>query len=310
MKATCKMSAILLTIVATAVSFGQGRAREQARDENFAVFVSQRDGADELYLLDLDTRQVSQLTKTGRSHINPSVSQDSGMIVFAAREGGSYELFCGSINAARRTRRPAIERLNRLTINPVDETSPSMTEDGKWIAFSSSYGIEVMTSNGAGRRVVAPVSERYSDFNPAISPDGEQIALVSNRSGDFELWLLSRSSGELRQLTNGAAALGSITWSGDSKWIAFTTSATSTRLDGIAVAGAESGQFRVLTENNDRNPSLSATGDRVIFTSMRDGDAELYLLKINTGEIERLTRSLGVDDGAVFLYQPVLPKRK
>ncbi len=304
------MAAILFAVIATVVSFGQGRAREGARHENYAVFISQRNGAAELYLLDLNTRQVSQLTNTGRGHIDPSISYDSGMIVFAAREGGSYELFCGSIGAAWRTRRPTILGLNRLTINPMDETSPSVTKDGGWIAFFSGYGVEMMASNGAGRHVVVPVSEQYNDFSPVISPDGVQIVFVSNRSGAYELWLFVKATGELRQLTNGAAVLGGLSWSADSKQIAFTTSATASSLNGIAIANSETGGFRVLTEGNDGNPSLSAAGDRVIFTSTRDGDAELYLLNIDTGSIERLTRSMGVDDGGVFLSQPNYPRRK
>jgi Tol biopolymer transport system component len=260
--------------------------------------------------LDLSTRQVSQLTNTGRGHLNPSISADSRTIVFAAREGGSYELFSGSINAAWRTRRPMILGLNRLTINPMDETSPSVTKDGGWIAFSSGYGIEMMASNGASRRVVVPVNDHDNDFNPVISPDGARIAFASNRSGAYELWLLVKAAGELRRLTNGAAVLGGLSWSADSRQIAFTTSATASGHNGIAIANSETGSILVLTEGNDSNPSLSASGERVIFTSTRDGDAELYLLDINAGKTERLTRSAGVDDGGVFLSLPVLPSRK
>lgn len=299
-------AALAIILIGPAIVFGQ----ERGTDERFAVFVSQRNGAAELFMIDLETRQVSQLTNTGRGHLSPAIAADSRQIAFAARTGSSFELFRGELGIAWRTRRPTIVGLNRLTINPMDETSPSLSSDANWLAFSSGHGIELMHANGAGRQIVVPVQQIYVDVNPIISPDGTQIAFVSNRSGAFEIWLYRRTTGELRQLTSSAAVLGGLSWSADSTRIAFTTAATESTLRGIAIADAAGGTFHVLTDQNDSNPSISARGDRMIFTSMRDGDAELYLLNIASGRVDRLTRSMGVDDSAVFVGEPARPARK
>src|SRR5262245_34006661 len=85
--------AALLFILATSIAaFGQG-AQQASSDENFAIFVSQRNGAAELYLIDLGTHQVSQLTNTGRGHLTPSIASNATgrTIVFASREGSNYE---------------------------------------------------------------------------------------------------------------------------------------------------------------------------------------------------------------------------
>ena len=158
--------------------------------------------------------------------------------------------------------------------------------------------------------MLAPSAEQYADVSPAISPDGSRVAFVSNRGGKYELWLYSNATGQTRQLTDGAAAVGGLSWSADAKQIAFTTAATASKLSGIALANTDTGVFRVLTDGNDFNASIAARGDRVIFTSMRDGDAELYLLDLTTSRIDRLTRSMGADDGAVFLADPVRPSRQ
>lgn len=299
-------AALAILLIGPAIVFGQ----ERGSDERFAVFVSQRNGAAELFMIDLETRQVSQLTNTGRGHLSPTIASDSRQIAFAARTGSSFELFRGELGIAWRTRRPTIVGLNRLTINPMDETSPSLSSDANWLAFSSGHGIELMRANGAGRQIVVPVQQVFVDVNPVISPDGTQIAFVSNRSGAFEIWLYRRTTGELRQLTSNAAALGGLSWSADSTRIAFTTAATDSKLRGIAIADAAGGTFQVLTDQNDSNPSISARGDRLIFTSMRDGDAELYLLNIASGRVDRLTRSMGVDDSAVFVGEQSRPVRK
>jgi Tol biopolymer transport system component len=45
-------------------------------------------------------------------------------------------------------------------------------------------------------------------------------------------------------------------------------------------------------------------------TSVRDGDPELYLLDLNSGQATRLTHSAGLDDGAIFLPSFGMPTRQ
>lgn len=298
---------LLFTLVCSISVIAQERG---ARGEDYVVFVSQRDGASELYLLDLKTRQVSQLTNTGRAHLAASISAAARTIVFASREGGSYELFSGTLGAAWRNRRPTLVGLSRLTVDTMDDVSPTVSSDGASLAFQSGDGIELMSSVALDRQVVVPASGEHQDFAPAISPDGSQIAFVSNRGGAYEIWIYSRATGAVRRLTSGAAAIGGVSWSADARQIAFTTTATNSKLSGIALADVETGGFRVLTDGNDFNASLSARGDRLVFTSMRDGNAELYLLDAGAGGIERLTSNMGLDDGAVFVAEPVRPTRR
>ncbi|HEX8999900.1 MAG TPA: hypothetical protein VGB07_08365, partial [Blastocatellia bacterium] len=160
-RAASGIAVLLFALAASVVVLAQ----EAASNENYAIFVSQRNGAAELYLLDLNTRQVSQLTNTGRGHLTPAVS-DSREMVFASREGSNYELFSASLGTALRTRRPTITGINRLTMNFSDETAASITRDGRSIAFVSGNGIEIMASVGAGRQVVIPASEQSIDFAP------------------------------------------------------------------------------------------------------------------------------------------------
>lgn len=107
-----------------------------------------------------------------------------------------------------------------------------------------------------------------------------------------------------------AKVIGGLSWSADARRIVFTTTATNSKLSGIAVAEVETGSFRVLTDGNDFNASFSARGDRLVFTSMRDGNAELYPLNLNAGGVERLTNNMGLDDGAVFVGEPARPARQ
>ncbi len=284
-------------------------AQRQEGDSGYAIFVSQREGTPELFTINLTTRQVSQLTNTGRSHLVPAVAYGARDIVFAAREGSSYELFTAQIAAQWRSRRPTLIGLQRLTTDTIDEISPSLSATGALVAFVSGDGIELMTASGGGRQVLLANDGRHRDYAPALSPDGLRLAFISDRGGEEEIWLLTLGTGELRRLTTEALPFGGLSWSADGKQVAFTTANTKTTLSGIAIADTQTGSFRVLTDSGDSSPALSARGDRLLFTSQRDGDAELYLLNLNTGVAERLTHSAGLDDGAVFLPEPTMPRR-
>jgi TolB protein len=301
---TASLRLMSLAVLVAPLAFGQN----QVSEEGHAVFVSQRNGASQLYLLDLNTRQISQLTDTGRGHFEPMAATGGNSLVFTSRQGAGFEIYRGDLGSAWRSRRPLLVGLNRLTMNVTDEISPSLTADGETIVFASGAGIETMNSTGSGRRVILPRTAGMVDISPAVAPDGQTVAFISNR-GDvaadrYDVWLFSRATGELRQLTRGSDALGGLSWSGDSKRLAFTTTATSSRKTGIGLTDVETGSFRILSEQSDSNPSLSARGDRLLFVSSRDGDQELYLLSINSGRVERLTYSAGLDDSPIFLATP------
>ena len=297
-----RLGVVALCLMVLVMTLGSAAFAQDARGESqHVIFLSQRGGAAELYLLDLNSRQVSQLTNTGRGHMTPSLARAGRGVVFAAREGSHYELFAASISQAWRSRRPQLTAVNRLTINTFDEVSPSVSADGSFIAFASGDGIEFMTAGGGARQVLVPASDATREYCPAISPDGNQVAFISNRSNTDEVWVFERATNSLRQLTSGAQPVGGLSWSADGQKLAFTTTNTVNKLTGIAIAELATGAFQVVSEQGDSNPSLSARGDRLLMTSWRDGDTELYLLNLNDGQTTRLTFSAGLDDGAVFV---------
>lgn len=295
-----------LLLLASALSV---TAQSVARDSEYAVFVSQREGIAELFAINLTTRQVSQLTNTGRGHLVPATAAGTREIVFAARAGSNFELFSAQVASSWRSRRPTLVGLQRLTMNTVDEVSPSLNSDGALVAFASGAGLELMTINGADRRLVLANDGTHRDYNPAISPDGTQLAFISDRSGASDIWLLNLAGGNLHRLTTDAQPLSGLHWSADGRQLVFTTGSTKTKLTGIALAQVDNGSYRLVTEKGDSSPALSAQGDRLLFTSLRDGDPELYLLNLNTGALDRLTHSAGLDDGAIFLAEPAMPRR-
>lgn len=54
------------------------------------------------------------------------------------------------------------------------------------------------------------------------------------------------------------------------------------------------------TPGYDAEATISPKGDRIVFTSTRDGDLDLYSMKLDGTDVRRLTDALGYDGGAFF----------
>lgn len=62
----------------------------------------------------------------------------------------------------------------------------------------------------------------HLDFAPAWSPDGNQIAFLSTRSGSRQVWVIPAHGGEARQVTAVQGVVGRPVWSPDGRRLAFT----------------------------------------------------------------------------------------
>ncbi len=54
------------------------------------------------------------------------------------------------------------------------------------------------------------------------------------------------------------------------------------------------------TKGYDAEATISPKGDKMIFTSMRDGDLDLYTMDLSGKNVKRITNTLGYDGGAWF----------
>jgi Tol biopolymer transport system component len=70
----------------------------------------------------------------------------------------------------------------------------------------------------------------------------------------------------------------------------------------IFTAALDGSDVRPLVESPgyDAEATVSPRGDRIVFTSTRDGDPELYSMAIDGSDVVRLTRDRGYDGGAFF----------
>ena len=110
-------------------------------------------------------------------------------------------------------------------------SGPTLSSDGKWIAFSVSTP-DMEKNRGASNIWIVSASggtpiqltQSGRDSSPAWSPDGKTIAFLSSRSGESQVYLLSMQGGEAQALTHISTGADMAKWSPDGKTIAFTSS--------------------------------------------------------------------------------------
>lgn len=70
----------------------------------------------------------------------------------------------------------------------------------------------------------------------------------------------------------------------------------------IFIADLEGNILKQVTneEGYDAEPTVSPKGDKIVFTSMRTGDLELYTMNIDGSDVKQITSDLGYDGGAFF----------
>ena len=128
-----------------------------------------------------------------------------------------------------------------------------------------------------------------------------QIAFVSDRNGNFEIYVMDINGKSQRRLTNNVHDDSSPSWSPDGKRIVF-ASARDGNLE-IYVMDADGGNPKNLTNNpfDDRFPSWSPDGKRIVFTSERDENMEIYVMDANGGNPQNLTNNPFDDWGSVMV---------
>ncbi|HSY33249.1 MAG TPA: S9 family peptidase [Verrucomicrobiae bacterium] len=109
--------------------------------------------------------------------------------------------------------------------------SPTVSPDGKWIAYS--VATPDMDANRNASNIWAvpatggaaiQLTQSGHDSAPAWSPDSKTLAFISSRDGNSQVYLLSMEGGESHAITHIAGGADLVKWSPDGTTIAFTSS--------------------------------------------------------------------------------------
>ncbi len=207
--------------------------------------------ANDLWVADLDGRNVRRLTSDLGLEANPVFSPDGSLLAFTAQYDGNYDVYTVPVAGG-------VPR--RLTWHPGNDMVQSFTPDGKSVLFTSSRAsftgahmglYTVPLDGGFPVRLKVPNAVRA-----ALSPDGKKVAYnplpdaftqwKNYRGGrNSEVWILDLESSAFKKIPQPAG------------------------------------------RSNDPNPMW--IGDTIYFRSDRDGEFNLYAFDSKTQAVRRLT---------------------
>jgi TolB protein len=143
-------------------------------DHTQIAFASNRNGAWDLYVMNLETGDVAQVTNTPEYDSAPSWSPDSQWLAFETYVNDNLEIAVVSVN--ERTQ-PTVS----ITQNPASDHSPVWAPDGRHVAFISTRGgdSDVWLANldftGEDRYQNLSNTPLASENHPLWNDDGSQL---------------------------------------------------------------------------------------------------------------------------------------
>jgi dipeptidyl aminopeptidase/acylaminoacyl peptidase len=142
-----------------------------SRDDRFVVFVSDRSGNRELWKLDLNSGNPSQLTSGEGWKSNPAVGS-TGEIVFTSGRHPNLDLYILTANSVR-----------RLTFFEAEISSPVWSPDGDRIAFVMGEELMIINSDGLGLEKIA-----HGIYYRGLSWSAAGKILYLKRNRGYDLW--------------------------------------------------------------------------------------------------------------------------
>ena len=277
-------------------------------DGKWLAFASNRLQNTELYLMDLTTRSLHQLTHTEElDEYMPAFSPDGKSIAFVTeRTRGGMMLppvqASGSDPKSATIYLMDVDGKNQRPLIDIEgaQRAPVFSPDGQKIAFESkaptqetedrrdevtspvqnndTLEIYVIHSDGTNKKQLT--HNDVDDGHPTWAPNGKQIAFTAMVGDIYQIFSVSAVGGTAKQLTFTKASHYHPTFSPDGKRIIYVSNAHNHYT--LWMMNADGRNKTQLTNHVGAHfePSLSRDGKRLVFSSDRSDHMRIYLMDL------------------------------
>lgn len=250
------------------------------------VFSSDLTGFKEIYMIDYDGENLTQLTNHKSISIIPKWSNDGRKIYYTTYRYGNPDIAVIDLESMR-TR--IFSRFQGLNIaggfSPDGSEFVVILSQGK---DPSLYILNLMTKE------VKNILENFGVCaSPTFSPDGKEIAFVSDRAGNPQLYIYNIETKKTRKITN-LYWVDSPSWSPDGRWIAFAGRETRKERLNIFITDPTTSIIERITRNEGDNedPTFSPDSRYIAFISTRNGPRQLFIMDADGSRPHPLTSKI------------------
>jgi len=257
----------------------------------------------QIRVMRLSDGENSALTPDGLHHLSPTWARN-GLLSYLVNRGSSMDLWQQAVGH---------------DLNPDGAPRRLTTGVGMRQAVFSPDGTKLAYSKG--RRIANVWRLPVLDDRPAtwddaeqltfdqawvefvdVSPDGEWLAISSDRAGNKDLWILPAAGGEIRQLTAAGWPEWAPKWSPDGTEIAFYAYRDGRRSIWIMPAGGgPARRLEALGVGDSFIPAWSPDGNQIAFRALDDDlNNDIYRVDREGGEATRLTFDPAADAFAAW----------
>ncbi len=256
---------------------------ERGINDTRIAFTSRRTGTSEVYMIDPDGSNLTQITRNSSINLSPAWSSDNSTLFFTSYMDRFPDLYKINLDSMETT----------SLIQGGMNITPSPSPDGVHVVLSASYdGVpEVMLFNLETQSRRRLTFSPGVDTNPVFAPNGREIVFVSDRTGTPQLFIMDIDGANVRRLTHTGTYNTSPDWSPRGDWIVYHS-----RRDGmfdIWLIRPDGTDEHPLTSGsgNNQDPAFARNGRHIVFTSTRRGTRDIYVMDLSGRRVHRIHHS-------------------